>query len=157
MAQPYSHPRVISATFTGDRISFRVDVSDFKPGDGIEISGQATQSSGAFANIYTITRVPATPNGYNGEHYVDVTAVPIPASPFRKDQDVTIFMRVSKAWVTVLGEHNGSQADGSLGQTADAGTAWDQVSQTADVGTTWDQVRWSADPWGGSLPPAQSW
>jgi len=143
MAQPYSNPHVISATFRDGRITFLVDVSDFKPLDGIEISGQATQSGGAFANIYTIARVPATPNGYNGEYYVDVTADPIPSSPFRQDQDVTIFMRVSKASVTVLG-NNTSQAGVSLGQTAYAGT-------------TWDQVRWSTDPWGGSLPPAQGW
>ena len=105
------HPWVYSATITGDKIRFRVEVTDFKPDVGvIEISGQATQASGAFAPIYGTADVPKVPNGdpedkdQEGRSFVDVEATPTSDHPFTKDEDVTVFVRVSQAWVTVLGE-----------------------------------------------------
>jgi hypothetical protein len=105
------HPWVYSAKITDGKITFRVEVTDFKPTAGvIEVSGQATQVGGAFAPIYAISEVPAKPNGdeneeeERGRSFVDVEADPTPEHPFTGDQDVTVFVRVSKVWVTVLGE-----------------------------------------------------
>ena len=98
-----SHPYVTNVTITGDQLTFQVQVDDFKPNSVIEISGQATQSGGAFAPISEIKTVPAQPNGDKGEYYVDVTATRMGEYPFRDDQDVTVFVRVARVWVTVLG------------------------------------------------------
>ena len=46
------HPWVYSVTKTDGKITFQVEVTDFKPTAGdIEISGQATQVNGALARI----------------------------------------------------------------------------------------------------------
>jgi hypothetical protein len=104
------HPWVYSATITDGKISFHVEVSDLHTTVGaIEISGIATQVNGAFAPIYHITDIPSEPNGdasdadQAGRYFVDVAADPTPDHPFAADEDVTIFVRVSKVWVTVLG------------------------------------------------------
>jgi len=139
-----SRPYVISAKITDThQITFRVDVGNFAQtdpqyrGGGVEISGQATQDGGAFANIHAIKRVPTEPNGGPGVYYIDVTVDTIPPNQFRKDQDVAIFVRVSKAWVTVLGQLNPPPA-ASSDQTADVGTTWDQVKEVSQLdGTLW--------------------
>jgi hypothetical protein len=135
LVQPKSHPWVYSATITGDKITFSVEVTDFKPDAGvIEISGQATQVGGAFAPINAIAQVPAEPNGNPGEgdergrSFVDVVAEPTPDHSFRKDQDVTVFVRVSQAWVTVLGagegEPNGTPELTVPDEKANEGQTW---------------------------------
>jgi len=148
-----SRPYVIRAEITDThKITFRVDVGNFVQtdpqyqGGGIEISGQATQDGGAFANIYAIKQVPTEPNGAADEYYVDVTVDTLPPNEFRKDQDVNIFVRVSKAWVTVLGEHDATPAAESPGQTADVGTTWDQVKEVSQL----DGAPWSENKTGGS-------
>jgi hypothetical protein len=126
-------PYVDSATIKGKRIIFRVDVTDFKDSQGfIEISGEATQDSGAFATIYAIVKVPKRANGVGddkGKYYVNVSAGLIPDHPFRKDRDVTVFVRVSKVWVTVLGEQ------------ASAGPPKLTRAGEANEGTTWNKLR----------------
>jgi hypothetical protein len=52
---------VTSAKFTGGKIELTVVVDDYKSGGYVEISGQATQANGAFANFYNIEEVPPTP------------------------------------------------------------------------------------------------
>jgi hypothetical protein len=136
------YPYVDSAVITGDKITFRVEVTDFKTTEGgIEISGQATQVGGALAEISAIAQVPATPNGEGedqGKYFVDVTADTIPPKRFRKDQDVTVFVRVSKVWVTVLGEHTTGPVADTTGQEANDGTTWDIPRQVIPVnGDAW--------------------
>ena len=119
---------VTSVKFEDDQLTFRVDLGDYGSiGGSIEISGQATQSGGAFAIISAIKKVPTAPNGDKGEYYVDVKATPISPNKFNKNQDVTVFARVSRVWVTVLKEHNAPQGEESPGQPADPGTTWDQL------------------------------
>lgn len=73
----------------------------------IEITGAATQVGGAFAMINRIVRAPTNVDD-KGTGSVDVTATPSPDRKFRQDLDVTVFLRVSRVWVTVLGK---GQAD----------------------------------------------
>ncbi|MGZ3318106.1 MAG: hypothetical protein ACXU95_12470 [Isosphaeraceae bacterium] len=103
------HPYVDKATMTNGKITFRVEVTDLQTTQGaIEITGEATQANGAFAPISCVTNIPSAPNGEGedaGRYFVDVNADPNPNpdNPFKNDQDITIFVRVSKVWVTVLG------------------------------------------------------
>jgi hypothetical protein len=133
------YPYVGSAVITGNQITFRVVVTDFKTTEGgIEISGQATQVGGALAEISAIAQVPAAPNGDNGEYFVEVTADTIPPKRFRKDQDVTVFVRVSKVWVTVLGEHSTGPQPETTVQEANDGTTWDIPREVIPVnGDAW--------------------
>jgi hypothetical protein len=139
-----AHPYVDSVSVMGNQITLRVEVTDFKATEGgLEISGLVTQTGGAFANFSEIVDIATATSGDNGELFVDVTADTAPPYPFRKDQDVTVFVRVAKVWVTVLGEHS------------TAGAAVEATDASPD--TTWDQLRarsavgWSTDPWGGSM------
>jgi hypothetical protein len=108
--QGMSHPWVYSANITNGKITFRVEVTDLKATTGaIEISGIATQVNGAFAPIYRIIDIPKEANGdeddpeERGRYFLDVEATPTADHSFRPDEDVTVFVRVSKVWVTVLG------------------------------------------------------
>ena len=132
-------PYVDSATITGNKIKFRVEVTDFKDSQGdIEVSGEASQISGAFVPINKIVKVPSEPNGEGddkGKYFVDVEADLTQEFPFRKDQDVTIFVRVSRVWVTVLGEQNAADLpklprEGEAGD----GTTWNKLRKVASIG-----------------------
>ena len=108
------HPWVYSATVTGTNISFNVEVTDLKntqgvdTAGGIEITGEATQVNGAFAPISCITDIAnATPGDPSdpeqaGRFFVNVEATPTPDQSFDPNEDVTVFVRLSKVWVTVL-------------------------------------------------------
>jgi hypothetical protein len=104
------HPWVYSVTITGNKLSCHVEVSDLQTTVGaIEISGITTQVNGAFAPIYRIIDIPSEPNGdpkdpdQAGRYFVDVEADPTADHPFTDHEDITVFVRVSKVWVTVLG------------------------------------------------------
>jgi hypothetical protein len=145
------NPYITSATITDGKIALNVVVDDFKAGGYVEISGQATQTSGAFANFHDVKKVPTGPNvppdpyiPGDAHHYcVSVSAIPIPPKIFSKDLDVTIFMRVARVWLTVLGERGGSGDEPELHDAVE-GTTWDAVKEMSEVG-------WSTDPWGGPL------
>lgn len=135
-----SHPWVYSVTKTDGKITFRVEVTDFKPTAGVvEISGQATQEGGAFAPIYATATVPDAPNGdpkdkdEAGLSFVNVDVAENPDYPFRSGEAVTVFVRVSKAWVTVIGQ---STVQGSVepGQVAPEGTTWEEHLADAHIG-----------------------
>jgi hypothetical protein len=106
-----SHPWVYSAMINNDgTITFRVEVTDLRATKkAIEISGMATQDNGAFAPIYRIIDMPKEPNGDSddleerGRYFLDATAAPTTDQPFDASLKITIFVRVSKVWVTVLG------------------------------------------------------
>jgi hypothetical protein len=88
-------------------MTLSVEVTDFQATTGpIEITGEATQVNGAWARISAIAnRATATKEGdkYGDKYFVDVEAVPTPDHQFTTDEDVTIFVRTSNTWVTVLG------------------------------------------------------
>jgi hypothetical protein len=136
---PDSHPYVDSVSMAGDQITLRVEVTNFiSTKGGIEISGQATQIGGAFANISQVVDLATATKGDNNEWFVTVTADTLPPYRFKKGQDVTIFVRVSKVWVTVLGEHSKALQGDVTGTVADASTTWDQPRKVSQLdGKTW--------------------
>ncbi len=92
------------------QIALAVQVDDFIAGETVEISGQATQEGGAFANYYDIKPVPK-PDPDNDDHQiVTVTTQPLPQHQFVQGQAVTVALRVSRVWVTVLGQGVSSEA-----------------------------------------------
>jgi hypothetical protein len=122
---------VTSAKIVNGKIQLKVQVDQFAAqahqfddGQYVEISGQATQTSGAFANFYDIQPVPAKPevpaNPNDTEHYcIYVTGAPIPHQ-FKNEDDVTIVIRAARVWLTVLGPNtNLNLPRGSNGVTWD--------------------------------------
>jgi len=142
MPPPQPHPYVISAKFTGGKLELGVLVDDFKSGGYVEVSGQATQTNGAFANFYNIEEVPDKPNvpadpsiPDDPDHYcVYVSATPLPPTKFSKDLDVAAVFRVARLWLTVLGEHGEVLGDQPPPQEAGDGTMWDIVKAVSAVG-----------------------
>ena len=103
-----SNPYVTSATIKNKMIELSINVTDYSEGTYVEISGSATQTSGAFANFYDIRQTPIKPNDPDDpestERYVFVSAHPLPPNKFSEDEDVTVVIRVGRVWLTVLGE-----------------------------------------------------
>ena len=93
-----SHGFVTSATLQNGKITFSVGVYEFKAGEPVEISGYATQTGGAFVNIYQIVQVPVM-----ADPAVDVTVDPQSGQQFSQDDEITVVIRAAKVWVTVLG------------------------------------------------------
>jgi hypothetical protein len=132
---------VTSAKITGGKIQLTVRVDDFKPEDNtaeyVEISGQATQTGGAFANFYDIKQVPPEPNvaadpkvsGDTSHYEVCVTGAPIPHQ--FKDEPVTVVMRVAKVWLTVLGKKAGVSYE-TVGTNGE-GMTWDNDPRVAEL------------------------
>jgi hypothetical protein len=132
---------VTSAAFTTDaqsvtQIALAVQVDDFNEGETVEVSGHATQIGGAFANYYDVKKVPAAVTGADGKPHktVTVTTHPIPEFPFVEGQQVTVVLRVSRVWVTVLGP----QAGISPASTNPAGnnTTWAPPTVVASIDGT---------------------
>ena len=99
---------VSRAELESNKIVLTVHVSDFQPGEAVEISGQATQDNAAFAPFYEIKNIPGTNTGAaahpNGNSLLTVTAAPVDAEKFEAGKDITVVARVAKVWVTVLRE-----------------------------------------------------
>jgi hypothetical protein len=134
---------VTSAKIVNGKIQLEVQVDQFAAqahqfddGQYVEISGQATQTSGAFANIYDIQQVPAGPNGdpeipdEKDHYYVYVSGAPIPHQ-FREDGDVTVVLRAARVWLTVLGSRSDRGGATSVNE--------DGTTPPAPDGTTWDR------------------
>jgi hypothetical protein len=145
---------VTNATIAGSQLTFQVQVDDFKPNSVIEISGQATQSGGAFAPISEVKTVPAQPTGDKGEYYVDVTARKMGEYPFRDDQDVTVFVRVSRVWVTVLGPQGQAATGEEAGHEAGDGMKWNQVRKVSEIDDDSSSVQASYGQQPTSGPPS---
>jgi hypothetical protein len=139
----FSHPWVYSAKITDGKITFRVEVTDFKPDAGdIEVSGQATQEGGAFALIYGIKNIPADvvegdpgDEDQAGRSFVYVDVAQNPKYLFKNGQAVTAFVRVAKAWATVIGQS--TTGGGQPGQPAPEGTTWEEHLADAHVRGSW--------------------
>jgi hypothetical protein len=126
-----SHPYVDSVSMNGNQINLKVEVTDFETTKGgIEISGQATQVSGAlalFSQVVDFTKdAVEDPDGW----FVTVTANVIPPIRFKKDQDITVFVRVARVWVTVLGEQSTAALAGT---DADPDTTWDRLRESSQL------------------------
>lgn len=138
MPEPY----VTSATITDGKIVLSVRLDKFTPNEYVEISGQATQINGAFANFYDIQQVPAEPNvpadpsiPGDTEHYdVDVTGAPSPHQ-FKGNQDVSVVARVATVWLTVL--QGKPPAKGYGGGLAPDGATWKAKTVSQLNGGSW--------------------
>jgi len=101
----------VSSSATTGQMTFTVLIDgleeDVTEEEFIEVTGAATQVGGAFAMINQVVNSPTNVDD-KGTGSVDVTVTPSPAKKFRPDLDVTVFLRVSRVWVTVLGQ---GQAD----------------------------------------------
>ena len=142
------HPWVYNATVAADgsKITFSVEVTDITIPQGntqgtIEITGEATQINGALARISCITDRSTAYKGApdptdqppTDRYFVDVDAVPTPGHPFLSNLDITVFVRVSKVWVTVLGASGWPER--VQGTAAPAGTTW-AYETDAQIGAT---------------------
>jgi|SRR5215472_11134891 len=138
-----SHPWVYSVTLAPGKLILHVEVTDLKATDeAIEITGEVTQANGALAQISCIKdwkdAIPGDPSDekQRDKYFMDVDAVRTGEVEFSLEEGpITIFVRVSKTWVTVLGpgtdEPNGGkataptwaiyQADGQLNSSAGGG------------------------------------
>ena len=82
-------------------ISIQVDVYDFDTGTPVEISGEATQDSGAIASFYSVQAVPAHADGQSASMWVKSVPVVAP-NQFDPHFPVTITVRAALAWVVQL-------------------------------------------------------
>jgi hypothetical protein len=104
------------------KITLYVNVGGFKPGTPVEISGYATQTSGAVATFQSVQIMP-NPNDPNDPHYdpnydpnygviMPVTDVPVIGPPFEPADPVTVIARAADVWITELElEAAGAQLD----------------------------------------------
>lgn len=145
-----SHPYVDSVSMNVDQISLSVEVTDFETTKGgIEISGQATQVGGALATFSQVVDFAKDATKEDDGYFVDVTAKTIPPFRFKKDQDITVFVRVARVWVTVLGEQDA--ADTAVeGTDADGTTKWDLPRKSSQL----TNQSWPA-PAGSTAGPGQ--
>jgi hypothetical protein len=127
-------PYVSGVTFKGGQIVLTVQLDEYLAGQPVEISGYATQNSGAFANFYGIQTVGANPDG-TVVMYVKAT----PEKAFMAGEDVTVSLRAAKVWVTVL---SGISPEGGPEKAAD-GTAWNNVQDEVWAGQS---SSWNAGP-----------
>jgi hypothetical protein len=89
----------------GDEITLSVEVTDFETTKGeLEISGTATQNGGAFATFSKVVDFDKEAIQTDDGWFVDVTAKTIPPTQFDPAQEITVFVRVARVWVTVLGQ-----------------------------------------------------
>ena len=78
--------------------AFTVEVVGFEPGTTVEISGSATQASGAIATFYDVQSLP--PAEPSGGSLVTVTASP--SAEFEPGEVITVVGRAAKVWHTEL-------------------------------------------------------
>ena len=136
-----SHPYVDSLSMAfPDKISLSVEVTDFETTKGgIEISGQATQDSGALATFSEVVDFARDATQTNDGWFVNVTAKTIPPVQFDKDEEITVFVRVARVWVTVLEQGADTEVSGSGG---DALTKWGRVKGSSQlIGKSWQEWR----------------
>jgi hypothetical protein len=137
MARPY----VSAVTVKGDQLVLTVQLENFMAGQPVEVSGYATQNSGAFAAVHDLQTVGANPDD-SVVMYVMVT----PGKDFMAGEPVTVSLRavVVKEWITVV-----------------AGAAPVNTPTKASDGTTWEdvtEVGWTlggpSSPWSPGQAPA---
>jgi len=134
--QPDSRPYVNSAIIKNNEIEITVELDHPDSGSYVEVSGSATQSSGAYANFYDVGEATPGLTDPNGAYpTVNVSARPLPPNKFRKDEDVTFVIKVAKVWLTVLGPHGSGSISETVGQdsSADEGTTWDELRQQSHI------------------------
>ena len=127
MAESY----VTSAKIDGNKhIVLSIDVDAFTPGQYVEVSGCAAQNSyeaqsdGGFASFSEIQEI----KNPDSAGTVNLTIKARPVREFQQGRDVTVAVRVSKVWITVLSE-NTPLASGMQPRAAEPGRTWGQVKE----------------------------
>jgi hypothetical protein len=131
---------VTSATIANGAIQLNVQLNDFKAGETVEISGYATQCSGALAKYYAIVEVPEPDNN---NQIVQLTPQPIPATEFKQGLDLIVGMSVSRSWVSVLPPPQGSVGStlSDPGPSAGNNSTWGPPTVVTPIdGNSWAPV-----------------
>lgn len=118
-----SLPYVTNVTFKDGQIVLTVRVDNYRPGESLEISGQATQNGGAYAAFYDTQSVPE-PNP-DGTAFIYVKATP--SEQFENGRNVTVVLRAAKVWATVLGESPPEQRPVGNVVPAGDGSTWSYI------------------------------
>ena len=124
-------PWVKKVTIKDQQIVLTVQADEFKDYENLELSGYATQNSGAFAVFDVIQAVPEPNPDDTINMYVTVT----PSQPFTKGEAVTVTMRAGPVWVSVLEEPPPAPGPGS--QPLPRSPQLPAHPQPAGDGTTW--------------------
>jgi hypothetical protein len=144
------HPYVTKVTFKDGQIVLTVQVDEFVPYGYVEISGSATQNSGALATFNGIEPLKANPDG-GGVVYVEAA----PLQEFQNGEEVTVVLRASRIWTTVLTETQDGKRGTAGGTAARDGTVWGTVTAeewpSADASSKWSAGQASAGD-GSSFP-----
>lgn len=113
-----------------NNIRVSINVDSFMPNESVEISGYVAQNHGAYATINEFQEIKAK---LGRTAHLTVTAKPAPAAPaFQQGDDVTVFVRVAKVWVTVLGEGPAQPSEiAPRASTAEAGSVWGRLKGVA--------------------------
>jgi hypothetical protein len=124
-----SLPYVTDVSFKDGKIVLTIQLEKDLANESVEISGYATQTNGAFATFYDIQSAKENPAG-KVLMFVKAT----PTTQFQTGEPVTVALRASRVWVTVLSEApDGETTSGSGITSPPTGTA-------AQDGTTWNTV-----------------
>lgn len=132
-----SNPYVTNVAFINNQIVLAIQVDDYPVGEVLEISGYATQDNGALAVFNDIQPVPA--RNEDGTDYMYVKAFPSPPQQFMKGRAVTVVLRASRVWTTVLREPQPEQGQPAGPVAAAIGPA--PQGEAAEEGTRWSDVR----------------
>jgi len=124
-----SNPWVSQVTFKKGQIVLTVRLDGFQHHESVEISGYATQNSGAFAAFYDIQPVKKYPDD-NKIMYVKAA----PSREFKDGEDVTVVLRAARVWITVLKQQQDGQVPYSLTDRPDLPPA---DLPSAEDGTIW--------------------
>lgn len=111
-----------------ENIQVSIDVDAFMPNESVEISGYVAQNHGAYATINEFQKINAK---LGRTAHLTVTAKPVPTAPaFQQGDDVMVFVRAAKVWVTVLGEGQ-AQPPGIAPRLAGVGSVWGSLKGVA--------------------------
>ena len=113
-----AHPYVSAVTVKGDQLVLTVQLDKFMAGQPVEVTGYATQNSGAYAAVHDMQTVGANPDD-SVIMYVMVT----PGKDFMAGEPVTVSLRavVVKEWITVV---RGTAPENGKPTKATDGTTW---------------------------------
>ena len=127
---PPVHPYVDSVSMASrDAITLSVEVTDFATTKGeLEISGTATQEGGAFATFTQVVDFDKEAAEEDDGWFADVTAKTIPPVQFDPDKAITVFVRVARVWVTVLGQDAAANP-----YTTGSTTKWGQIKGSGQL------------------------
>ena len=127
-------PYVSAVTVKGDQLVLTVQLEKFMAGQPVQVTGYATQNSGAFAAVHDMQTVGANLDG-SVTMYVMVT----PGKDFMAGEPVTVSLRavVVKVWITVVA----GAAPLNRPTRATDGTTWEDVTE---VGWT---IGGPSSPW----------